>query len=103
MIIAIATNENNLYATIDPHFGRCNWYCLYDSETHRSSFIRNPVQNHQEQAGCEAAEILLGKNVSMAIAGRFGSKVVSEFRRNNIQMVIPETQQTLSEIINQIK
>lgn len=103
MIIAIATNENNLNATIDPHFGRCNWYCLYDSETHKNSFIENPVRNHQEQAGCEAAELLLGKNISMAIAGRFGSKVVSEFRRNNIQMVIPETQQTLSEIINQIK
>lgn len=103
MIIALATNENNLNATIDPHFGRCNWYCLYDTETHKNSFIENPVRNHQEQAGCDAAELLLGENISMAIAGRFGSKVVGEFRRNNIQMVIPETQQTLSEIINQIK
>ena len=54
-------------------------------------------------AGCDAAELLLGVNTSMAIAGRFGSKVVNAFRKNNIQMVIPEIQQTLSEIINQIK
>jgi len=39
----------------------------------------------------------------MVIAGRFGSKVTDAFRKSNIQMVIPETQQTLNEFINQIK
>jgi len=103
MIIAIATNENHLNALIDPHFGRCNWYFLFDTETRESSFIENPARNHPEQAGCNAAELLHVKNISMAIAGRFGSKVVELFRKYNIQMVIPETQQTLSEIINQLK
>jgi len=103
MIIAIAANENNLKALVDPHFGKCNWFCLYNTETHQSSFIENPASQNQENAGCDAAELLLGENTSMAIAGRFGSKVVNSFRKNNIQMVIPEIQQTLSEIINQIK
>lgn len=103
MIIAIAVNENNLNAVVDPHFGRCNWYCLYDTETHKNLFLENLAQKQREQSGCDAAELLLDKNVNMAIAGRFGSKVAEVFRRNNIQMVIPEIQQTLSEIINQIK
>ncbi len=103
MIIAIAANENHLKATVDPHFGRCDWYCLYDTETRKSSFIENPVRYYQEKAGCDAAELLVGKGISMAIAGRFGSKVVEVFRKNNVQMIIPETQQTLIKIINQIK
>ena len=103
MIIAIAANENNLNAFVDPHFGRCNWYYLYDLETLNGSFIENPAKNIPDKAGCDAAELLHGENISIAIAGRFGSKVAEVFRRNNIQMVIPETQQTLSEIINQIK
>jgi predicted Fe-Mo cluster-binding NifX family protein len=102
MIIAIAANENKLSAIVDPHFGRCNWYCLFDTETRENSFIENPARNHQEKAGCDAANLLLGNNISMAIAGRFGSKVVDVFRKNNVQMVIPETQQTVSEIVNQI-
>ncbi len=102
MIVAIAANENHLKTIVDLHFGRCNWYCLYDTETHKSLFIENPVKHHQEKAGCDAAELLVGKNISMAIAGRFGSKVIDVFRKNNIQMVIPETQQTLTEIINHI-
>ncbi|MCX6236140.1 MAG: dinitrogenase iron-molybdenum cofactor biosynthesis protein [Bacteroidia bacterium] len=103
MIIAIATNENHLNAVVDTHFGRCNWYCLFDTETRKSSFIVNPARHHPDKAGCEAADLLLVKNISLAIAGRFGSKVVDVFKRNNVQMVIPESQQTVSEIINQIK
>ena len=102
MIIAIAAYENNLNAFVDPHFGRCNWYYLYDLETQEGLFIENPAMNNPEKAGCDAAELLLDKKINMAIAGRFGSKVVDVFRRNNIQMVIPESQQTVSEIINQI-
>jgi predicted Fe-Mo cluster-binding NifX family protein len=103
MIIAIAVNENNLNAFVDPHFGRCNWYYLFDLEKSKGSFIENPAKNNPEKAGCDAAEFLLDKNISMAIAGRFGLKVVDVFRSNNIQMVIPQSQQILSEIINQIK
>jgi predicted Fe-Mo cluster-binding NifX family protein len=103
MIIAIAANENHLKAIVDPHFGRCDWYCLHDTETRKSTFIENPVRHNQEKAGCDAADLLVSKNINIAVAGRFGSKVLDVFRKNNVQMVIPETQKTLTEIINQIK
>jgi predicted Fe-Mo cluster-binding NifX family protein len=103
MQIAIAANENHLKTFVDPHFGRCIWYCIYDTETHQSSFIENPVHKHLENAGREAADFLIDKGVGFVIAGRFGSKVVEVFRQNNIQMIIPETQQTLQKIINHIK
>lgn len=103
MLIAIATSENFLKSFVDPHFGRCNWYCLYDTETKKSVFIENPVRLHQENVGCNAADFLISKGIALAVAGRFGAKVVEEFRKKNIQMVIPETQQTIEEIIHQIK
>lgn len=103
MIIAIATNENHIKAIVDPHFGRCNWYCIYDTEIKKSYFIENPVRHNQEKAGCDAAAFLIEKGINIVIAGRFGAKVVDEFRKNNIQMVISETQKKIVEIINQIK
>ncbi len=103
MIIAIAANDNNLNGFVDPHFGRCGWYYLFNLETMEGLFIENPAKNNPEKGGCDAAKLLLDKKIGMAIAGRFGSKVVDVFRRENIQMVIPETQQTISEIINKIK
>jgi predicted Fe-Mo cluster-binding NifX family protein len=103
MIIAISASENHLKSNIDPHFGRCEWFCLFDTETKKSSFIENPVRNNPEQAGCDAAQFLIEKGIKIIIAGRFGSKVIEVFRTKNIQMIIPQTQQTISEIINSFK
>ncbi len=103
MKIAIASNENHVKSIIDQHFGRCDWFCLYDTTTEETKFIENPVRHHQEKAGCDAADLLMEKGISMVIAGRFGSKVVEVFRSKNIQMIIPENQQTINDIINQLK
>ena len=100
MIIAIAASENHIKANVDQHFGRCDWYCLYDTETKKSSFIENPVRYDQLQAGCDAALFLIEKGAKIVIAGRFGSKVIDVFKTNNVQMVIPQTQQSISKIIN---
>ena len=103
MIIAMASTENHLKASVDQHFGRCDWYCIYDTESKIKSFIENPARYNKEKAGCDAADLLIEKGVQMVIAGRFGSKVVEVFKNKKVQMVIPEAQKTLNEIINQIK
>jgi predicted Fe-Mo cluster-binding NifX family protein len=100
MIIAIASSENHLKANIDQHFGRCDWYCLYDTENKKSSFIENPVRYNQLQAGCDAAIFLIEKGVKIVIAGRFGAKVIEVFKTNSVQMIIPQTQQTITKILN---
>ena len=103
MIIAIAASENHLRSNVDPHFGRCDWYCLYDTDTMKSSFIENTFRYQQEQAGCNAALFLLSKGIKTVVAGRFGSKVIDVFRENNVQMIVPQTGQTISKIINSFK
>lgn len=103
MKIAIAASENHLKSAIDPHFGRCDWFCIFDTETRKSAFIENPTRHHQERAGCDAADFLIQMGVTMAIAGRFGSKVVEIFRAKNVQMVVPEGQQTIKEIFALLK
>jgi predicted Fe-Mo cluster-binding NifX family protein len=103
MIIAIATNENFLKGFIDQHFGRCNWYCIHDTETGKTKFIENPVRHNQEKAGCDAAEMLAKQHVKMVVAGRFGSKVVELFNNYKIQMIVPELERTNEQIIKQLK
>jgi predicted Fe-Mo cluster-binding NifX family protein len=102
MIIVIAASEDYLKSNVDPHFGRCDWYCIYDSDTLKSSFIENTFRYQHEQAGCDAARFLLSKGIKIAVAGRFGSKVIDIFKTNNVQMIIPQTQQTIKKIINSL-
>ena len=103
MKIAIAASENHVKSQVDPHFGRCDWYCIFDSETKKTEFIENTARHNTDKAGCEAVDFLSGKGISIAIAGRFGSKVVEAFRANKVQMIVPEKIKTINEIINQIK
>jgi predicted Fe-Mo cluster-binding NifX family protein len=100
MIIVIAASEDYLKSNVDPHFGRCDWYCLYDTDTLKSSFIENTFRYQHEQAGCDAAKFLLSKGIKIAVAGRFGSKVIDIFKTNDVQMVIPQTPQTIAKIIS---
>ena len=103
MIIAIASNSNDIKGNIDPLFGRCNWFCIYESESKNISFEKNHVNQNKENAGKDAADMLVAKEINIVIAGRFGSKASDVFRKNNIQMVIPQNQPTIEEFINQIK
>lgn len=103
MKIAIAASQNSIKSPVDPHFGRCHWYCIFDTETMSTEFIENTARHHTEKAGCEAADFLAGRGINIAIAGRFGSKVVEAFRTKKIQMIVPEKMKKINEIINQIK
>lgn len=103
MIIAISANKDNMKSLVSQHFGRCEWFCLYNTESKESSFIENPLQNQQENAGHDVAELLINRGVNAVIAGHFGSKVVAKFIKLNIQMIIPESPKTITKIINQLK
>lgn len=103
MIIAAALTENHLYSLIDTHFGRCDWYGIYNSTSKETSYIENPSRYMEEGAGCKSVDFLIGLNIELVVAGRFGTKVVDLFKKNNIQMVISSENQTFDQIIKHIK
>ena len=104
MIIVLALTENHIKSPIDIHFGRCDWYCIYNSENSEKKIIENLYRNENDQAGCKSAEMLLKEyNIQLAVAGRFGSKVVAFFKENHVQMVIIEEQKTMNEILKLLR
>lgn len=102
MIIAISTDNNNVKAPVASHFGRCKWFCLFDTKKKESQFVENTFLAQSEQAGYDVADFLMKKGVKIIVAGRFGSKVMSVFMKHRIQMVIPESTKTVAKIINQL-
>lgn len=45
MKIAIAATDNHIDAFVDRHFGRCEWYCIFDTQTNNYEFIPNTAFN----------------------------------------------------------
>lgn len=102
MFVAIAAIENHLVSGVDSHFGRCAWFCIFDSIKGSWEFVENPFRNDPGHAGCDAADFLAEKGVFMVIAGRFGSMVVERFRELGIQMVIPESGTSIQRMMKQL-
>ncbi len=103
MKVAIAAIENHLKSEVDRHFGRTDWFCIYDSEKDNYAFVENYVRHQQENAGCDAAEMLINNGINIAVAGRFGSKVSDILRENKIQMIVIQKDMKIKEVINKIK
>lgn len=97
--LAIATAESNLSGKSDPHFGRCQWFYITDGNT-APFFVKNPASGQEEQAGYSAVNILLEHNIGIVVAGRFGSKSMIRLKEVNIQMVVPNPDSTLQDIIH---
>ncbi len=103
MIIAISTNTNDLDQPVSENFGRCQWFCLYDTDTQNMRFVENIAGSTKQNAGIKTINFLLELNVDAVLSGRFGTITTILLREKNIQIIIPQKTKILSEIINQLK
>lgn len=71
--IAIALNEGNANSVIAPHFGRSEYFLLYNSEECRKILIKNPYCKICGGAGIQAAQFLIEKDVDVLIVGQVGT------------------------------
>lgn len=87
MRIAIPTEDNNKEAPLSPRFGRCDYYCIYDSETLAISFLPNPFTK-EPAAGNKAAKMLLEQNIDFVVTSEIGDiaqKTLHNFRIRTFQ------------------
>ncbi|GAB6122134.1 NifB/NifX family molybdenum-iron cluster-binding protein [Dysgonomonas termitidis] len=103
MVIAISTNTNDLDQPVSENFGRCQWFCLYDTDTQNMRFVENIAGSAKQNAGIKTINFLLELNIDTVLSGRFGTITTVLLREKNIQIIIPLKTKTLNEIINQLK
>ncbi len=100
MKTAIASQSNSETAYIDPHFGKCSYFFIFDDESGKIETIENPGKNHKVCMGQMIVESLVEKKVMRVIAGDFGTHVQKFLNENQIQMIIhPEKQIQIKDIL----
>ncbi|MDD2563087.1 MAG: NifB/NifX family molybdenum-iron cluster-binding protein [Salinivirgaceae bacterium] len=100
MRVAITSTGNNLDSTLDPRFGRCAFFVIYDTDTKAIEFIPNPNKEATEGAGPASVQLVAAKDVSKIISGEFGMKIKSLLDSLQIQMIaIKEPDKTINAII----
>lgn len=98
----ITSTGNELTSQFDKRFGRAEWFCIFDSETKESTFIKNEFVNSNHGAGTQASELMIELKVKKIISGDFGPKAKELLEKLDIQMVAIQDSTSVQEIVNRI-
>ena len=72
MKIAISTQGQDLKAQVDPRFGRCTGFIIYDTETGDVEYVQNTGAASGSGAGIQAATMLIDREVKAVLTGNVG-------------------------------
>ncbi|WP_445475434.1 NifB/NifX family molybdenum-iron cluster-binding protein [Methanococcoides methylutens] len=72
MKICVTATAGNLEATLDPRFGRCQYFVIVDSETMKFEALQNESASISGGAGIQAAQTIANKGIDILITGSIG-------------------------------
>lgn len=85
MKIAISTNGITKESLLDPRFGRCNYFQIYDTETKEFSVIENKGFTAAGGAGIAASNQIVDEKVQVIITGSLGPNAFDIISESNIK------------------
>ncbi|MFW6415571.1 MAG: NifB/NifX family molybdenum-iron cluster-binding protein [Thermodesulfobacteriota bacterium] len=89
MKIAVSSRGETLQDELDPSFGRCAGFVVYDSVTLEVSFLDNSGQRNSPQgAGIQTAQMVSGSGIDVLISGQFGPRAMQALSQSAIQLFI---------------
>ncbi|MBC7329805.1 hypothetical protein H5T88_05530 [bacterium] len=103
-ILCITAKGDNLDAEIDPHFGRCQYFILYDLKSGKFEAIKNEGSRDTCGGGfgIMAAEFVISQGVKAVITGEVGPGPQEKLQSKGIK-VITAVSGTVREAIEKFK
>ncbi len=98
MKIIISTGAESKGALLNPRFGRCEFFALYDTETKQWRFAPNPGSMEGSGAGIKAAQFVIEQKADVLLTGELGPKASGLIESSGIKVYrLPEI--TLEEAV----
>ncbi len=72
MKICITAKGDTEDARVDPRFGRCAYFCFYDTESGEYSFEENGFTHETGGVGVQASQHMLSREVDAVLTGQVG-------------------------------
>lgn len=86
MKIAVTSSGQGMNDLLDPRFGRCSYFLLYDSETKTIKAVENKGQFSGGGAGIAAAQQIIDEGVQVVITGNMGPNAFSLMESSEIKV-----------------
>ena len=88
MKICITASSEGLDSEVDPRFGRCSHFIIYDPDTRSVESISNASVAASGGAGIKAAEIIANAGVAALLTGGLGPNAFSIFEEFGIDVLV---------------
>lgn len=83
-IIAVGSLERTEKSQISDRAARAPYYLFFDESGKLLDVIVNPFYDSVRSAGPKVANLLIGKNVTIVVAGDFGNKMITALDKEGI-------------------
>ena len=87
VVIAVASEGETLDAAVSHLAARAPYFLIVDSNGELIEAAENPYKDNRGGAGVAAANFLAEKNVTIVVAGNFGSKMTDALKAQEIAYV----------------
>ena len=77
MIVCITSTGDSINSELDPRFGRCGYFTLYETDTNDVEIIENEAVRSGGGAGISSGQLMVEKNVKAIITGNVGPNAMS--------------------------
>jgi len=102
MKIAITSLGPKLEDKVDPRFGRCHYFILFDTDTNKSEAIENTGAQGMGGVGIQSGQIMADKGVKVVLTGSCGPNAFQTLQAAGIK-VITGVNGTVQEAIDKFK
>ncbi len=87
MKIAISSVGSTMDTQVDPRFGRCQYFIIYDTDGGSFEALENEFQGASGGAGTQAAQMVVGKGVKAVLTGNCGPNAFAVLQDAGVQVV----------------
>jgi predicted Fe-Mo cluster-binding NifX family protein len=87
MKLCISSTKNDLEASVDARFGRCQYFLFIDTETMNFEAIENPAFIAGGGAGVQAAQLVVNKKADVVITGNVGPNAFEALQSAGVKIV----------------
>jgi predicted Fe-Mo cluster-binding NifX family protein len=102
MIIAIPASEQHVDALVDERFGRCPFFCFYNTLNNQTLFKENNLRNESGGIGPQVSEFLANNNISKVVAVEIGPKAKDVLNKMKIETLLINSGQLVREVIKML-
>ena len=102
MKIAITSTGAKLEDKVDPRFGRCRYFILFDTDTNKFEAMENTGAQGMGGVGIQSGQIMSDKEVKIVLTGNCGPNAFSTLQAAGIEVITGATG-TVQEAIDKFK